>query len=193
MIEAIPLSRALDAAAGVGPRFAGSGRCRIYLQPRNRAVARVAARDVGKRFLAAVTSPSCSLLLMSCQLRPAAAKLRDKSSGLLAVFQAVSPLPTFRFAGYPVFVAAEWAVYRGESQMKRFVCFVAAVATVAGVVAYMAPASGQSDGEAAPIYEIKIPVGYRDWELIAVNHLLVAGKADRAPLTRKRFGDQGLS
>ena len=61
--------------------------------------------------------------------------------------------------------------------MKRFVCFVAAVATVAGVVAYMAPASGQSDGEAAPIYEIKIPVGYRDWELIAVNHLLVAGKA----------------
>ena len=63
--------------------------------------------------------------------------------------------------------------------MKRFVCFVAAVATVAGVVAYMAPASGQSDGEAAPIYEIKIPVGYRDWELIAVNHLLVAGKADQ--------------
>ena len=63
--------------------------------------------------------------------------------------------------------------------MKRFVCFVAAVATVAGVVAYMAPASGQSDGEAAPIYGIKIPVGYRDWELIAVNHLLVAGKADQ--------------
>jgi hypothetical protein len=63
--------------------------------------------------------------------------------------------------------------------MKRFVCFVAAVATVAGVLAYMAPASGQSDGEAAPIYGIKIPAGYRDWKLIAVNHLLVAGKVDQ--------------
>jgi hypothetical protein len=35
----------------------------------------------------------------------------------------------------------------------------------------MAPASGQPDGEAAPIYGIKIPPGYRDWRLISVNHL----------------------
>ena len=30
------------------------------------------------------------------------------------------------------------------------------------------PASGQTDGEAAPIYGIKIPPGYRDWQLISV-------------------------
>jgi hypothetical protein len=36
------------------------------------------------------------------------------------------------------------------------------------VVAIMAPASGQTDGEAAPIYGIKIPPGYRDWQLISV-------------------------
>ncbi len=31
-------------------------------------------------------------------------------------------------------------------------------------------ASGQSDGEAAPIFGIKIPPGYRDWKLISVAH-----------------------
>jgi hypothetical protein len=32
----------------------------------------------------------------------------------------------------------------------------------------MIPASGQIEGEAAPIYGIKIPAGYRDWQLISV-------------------------
>jgi hypothetical protein len=41
---------------------------------------------------------------------------------------------------------------------------------VAGVVAYLAPASGQADGEAAPIFGVKIPSGYRDWKLISVAH-----------------------
>ena len=45
-----------------------------------------------------------------------------------------------------------------------------AVAAVAGVVAYMAPASGDADGEAAPIFGVKIPPGYRDWRLISVAH-----------------------
>ena len=45
--------------------------------------------------------------------------------------------------------------------------------------AYMSLASGQADGEAAPIYGIKIPAGYRDWELIAVKQLLLPGKADQ--------------
>jgi hypothetical protein len=54
--------------------------------------------------------------------------------------------------------------------MKRIVFLLLAVATLAGVVAYMAHASGQSDGEAAPIYGVKIPVGYRDWRLISVAH-----------------------
>ena len=43
-----------------------------------------------------------------------------------------------------------------------------AVVTLGGVLAYMAPISGQSAGEAAPIYGIKIPAGYRDWKLISV-------------------------
>ena len=59
--------------------------------------------------------------------------------------------------------------------MRRIVFGLVAVAALAGVVAYMAPASGQADGEAAPIYGIKIPPGYRDWRLISVNHLAGAG------------------
>ena len=43
--------------------------------------------------------------------------------------------------------------------------------TAPGTGAYMAPASGQADGDAAPIYGVKIPPGYRAWQLISVNHL----------------------
>jgi Cytochrome P460 len=55
--------------------------------------------------------------------------------------------------------------------MRRIVFALVAVAALAGTAGYMAPASGQADGEAAPIYGIKIPDGYRDWRLISVNHL----------------------
>ena len=54
--------------------------------------------------------------------------------------------------------------------MKRIVSLLVAVAALAGVVAYMAPASGQSDGEVAPIFGVKIYPGYRDWRLISVAH-----------------------
>jgi hypothetical protein len=54
--------------------------------------------------------------------------------------------------------------------MKRIVIWLVAGATVAGVVVSRAPASGQADGEAAPIYGIKLPPGYRDWKLISVAH-----------------------
>ena len=54
--------------------------------------------------------------------------------------------------------------------MKRITFLLVAAATLAGVVAYMAPASGQADGEATPIFGIKIPPGYRDWRLISVAH-----------------------
>jgi hypothetical protein len=54
--------------------------------------------------------------------------------------------------------------------MKRIVFWLVAGATVAGVVVSRAPASGQADGEAAPIYGIKLPPGYRDWKLISVAH-----------------------
>jgi hypothetical protein len=54
---------------------------------------------------------------------------------------------------------------------KRRIAFVlVAVGVLTGVVAYMAPASGQADGEAAPIFGVKIPPGYRDWRLISVAH-----------------------
>jgi hypothetical protein len=55
--------------------------------------------------------------------------------------------------------------------MKRNRCLVIAAATMVGVVTHIVAASGQSEGEAAPIYGIKIPSGYRDWRLISVNHL----------------------
>jgi hypothetical protein len=55
--------------------------------------------------------------------------------------------------------------------MARIIFALVAFAGLAGAAAYMAPASGQADGEAAPIYGIKIPKGYRNWQLISVNHL----------------------
>ena len=54
--------------------------------------------------------------------------------------------------------------------MKRIGFLLFAVATLAGIVAYMPHASGQSDGDSSPIYGIKIPAGYRHWELISVAH-----------------------
>jgi hypothetical protein len=54
--------------------------------------------------------------------------------------------------------------------MSRIVFVLIAVIALAGAVAYIAAASGQADGEAAPIFGIKIPSGYRDWKLISVAH-----------------------
>jgi hypothetical protein len=54
--------------------------------------------------------------------------------------------------------------------MRPIVFVLVAVGALAGVVTYMAPASGQADGEAAPIFGVKIPPGYRDWRLISVAH-----------------------
>jgi len=54
--------------------------------------------------------------------------------------------------------------------MKRITFLLVAVATLASVVFFSAPASGHADEEAAPIFGIKIPPGYRDWKLISVAH-----------------------
>ena len=54
--------------------------------------------------------------------------------------------------------------------MRRIVFVLVAVVALAGVIAYVVPAFGQADGEAAPIFGIKIPPGYRDWRLISVAH-----------------------
>jgi len=54
--------------------------------------------------------------------------------------------------------------------MKRIVLLLVAVAAGAGFVANSAPASGHADAEAAPIFGVIIPPGYRDWKLISVTH-----------------------
>src|SRR5258708_7955068 len=54
--------------------------------------------------------------------------------------------------------------------MRRIAFVLVAVVALAGVVAYMAPASGPADGEAAPISGVKTPPGYREWRLISVAH-----------------------
>jgi hypothetical protein len=58
-----------------------------------------------------------------------------------------------------------------EEVMRRIVFALVGVATLAGAVATTTPVSGQSDAEAAPIYGIKLPQGYRDWHLISVKQL----------------------
>ena len=54
--------------------------------------------------------------------------------------------------------------------MTRIAVLLVAVAALAGGVAYIAPASGQTDEKPAPIFVDKIPDGYRDWKLISVAH-----------------------
>jgi len=54
--------------------------------------------------------------------------------------------------------------------MRRIILLLVAVAAVAAVVVFTAPAFGNVDGEAAPIFGIKIFPGYRDWRLISVAH-----------------------
>ena len=63
--------------------------------------------------------------------------------------------------------------------MKRIGFLLLAVATLAGVAGYIPHASGQSDGDASPIYGVKIPAGFRDWKMIATAQLVVPGKFDQ--------------
>ena len=54
--------------------------------------------------------------------------------------------------------------------MKGAAYLLFAVVALVGTVVYLAHASGRSDGEADPVFGIKIPRGYRDWKLISVAH-----------------------
>jgi hypothetical protein len=56
------------------------------------------------------------------------------------------------------------------SRFKIFSITIIPALALAGVVAGIASAFGQADGEAAPVYGVKIPPGYRDWRLISVGH-----------------------
>jgi hypothetical protein len=63
--------------------------------------------------------------------------------------------------------------------MRRITFLVLTVATVAGLIASTALKAGRTDDGASPIYGVKIPAGYRDWKMIAVDQLLVPGKTDQ--------------
>lgn len=52
--------------------------------------------------------------------------------------------------------------------MKRIAVPVFTAALLAGFVVSKAPASGQTEGDSAPIYGIKLPDGYRDWKMISI-------------------------
>lgn len=62
--------------------------------------------------------------------------------------------------------------------MRRIALFLQAMALLGGLLP--AVAAGQTDGEAAPIYGIKLPPDYRDWTLISLANVgspvRVAGK-----------------
>ena len=67
--------------------------------------------------------------------------------------------------------------------MKRIGFLLLAVVSVTGIVFHRAHASGQSGGDSSPdsspIYGVKIPAGYRDWQLIAVKQLHFAGMGEQ--------------
>jgi Cytochrome P460 len=63
--------------------------------------------------------------------------------------------------------------------MTRITFSLLAVVILAGIIAYNPYAPGQSDVDSSPIYGVKIPAGFRDWKMIAVDQLLVPGKADQ--------------
>ena len=63
--------------------------------------------------------------------------------------------------------------------MKWISYLLVAAAAATGVIASSIRAFGDADEEAAPIYGVKIPAGYRDWKLIAVNQLQIPGKGDQ--------------
>ena len=64
---------------------------------------------------------------------------------------------------------------RTQNNMKRVIFALSGFSVLAGILVATTPSSGQSGGEAAPIYGIELPQGYRDWHLISVKRLTGAG------------------
>jgi hypothetical protein len=54
--------------------------------------------------------------------------------------------------------------------MKRIGYMLVAVVALAGGVAYMGFSPARAGGAASPVFDVKIPAGYRDWRLISVAH-----------------------
>ena len=53
----------------------------------------------------------------------------------------------------------------------KWITVALTIATLVGLITYTPPASGQGEGDAAPIYGIRIPKGYRDWSMISMAHV----------------------
>jgi hypothetical protein len=69
--------------------------------------------------------------------------------------------------------------------MKRIVFISTAVVAVTAVIAFWVPRSGRADQTASPIYGVRLPVGYRDWSLIAVSEIAAGDKSQ----LRAEFGN----
>jgi hypothetical protein len=54
--------------------------------------------------------------------------------------------------------------------MRGMAYLLGTVVALSGALAYLAHSSESGAGEAAPIFGIRIPPGYRDWKLISVAH-----------------------
>jgi hypothetical protein len=54
--------------------------------------------------------------------------------------------------------------------MKKITWLLVAVVTLAGMIAFTAPASSHADDSAAPIFVTTIPAGYRDWRWVSSAH-----------------------
>jgi hypothetical protein len=54
--------------------------------------------------------------------------------------------------------------------MRGITYLLGAFVALTGLVISVAHASGHADGEADPVFGIKIPLGYRDWKLISLAH-----------------------
>jgi len=54
--------------------------------------------------------------------------------------------------------------------MKRISLWVFVAATAACVIASIPFTAGGADDEGSPIYGVKIPAGYREWELVNIAH-----------------------
>jgi hypothetical protein len=62
--------------------------------------------------------------------------------------------------------------------MKHIALLLVVIAAVTGAARSLAHASGQASEATSPIYGVTVPPGFRDWQLIAVNHL-VTDKVDQ--------------
>jgi Cytochrome P460 len=57
-----------------------------------------------------------------------------------------------------------------ETVMRRIRYTLMVVVALMGAAGYLSLAPAHADGAAAPVFDIKLPPGYRDWKLVSVAH-----------------------